>query len=444
MSKILFLFVCSIVIFCDAQSQVDVDKLFHANPPSLSPNRPPNVQRPLQAQAQSIDSTNPIFESDDELKPYRGSRHDEFDWALTKKVLDTNEQENTVVSPFLVKLLLSILAEAAGQDTSTHRELLTILPSIRTEEEIRELYGRTFGSLLKESSDYELNLGAKLFVDRFIQPRQKFAAIIKSFYYSDVESVDFARSQEAANIINSWCANATKNHINDIVTPDDVARSVILLINTIYFNGYWSKPFAENQTVARNFNINSKASLPANFMTKTDDFYYSESTELDAKVLRLPYKGYKFAMYIVLPNKVDGLDELISRVDSSYLHRTQILMEKVEVKVSIPKFKFTNTVKLNEILKALGIRQMFTLQASFPQLVRGNVVQDRLQVSNVLQRTGIEVNEKGSTAYAATIVSLVNKFGASIEFNADRPFLFLIEDETTSTLIFTGKVTKPE
>lgn len=58
-------------------------------------------------------------------------------------------------------------------------------------------------------------------------------------------------------------------------------------------------------------------------------------------------------MYIVLPNKADGLDELISRVDSSYLHRTQILMEKVEVKVSIPKFKFTNTVKLNEILKAV-------------------------------------------------------------------------------------------
>lgn len=87
---------------------------------------------------------------------------------------------------------------------------------------------------------------------------------------------------------------------------------------------------------------------------------------------------------------------------------------------------------------------MFTLQASFPQLVRGNVVQDRLQVSNVLQRTGIEVNEKGSTAYAATVVSLVNKFGASIEFNADHPFLFLIEDETTSTLIFSGKVTKPQ
>lgn len=70
----------SIVIFCNAQPQVDVDKLFHANAPSLAPNKSPNAQRPLQAQAQN----NPASELDDELKPYRGSRHDEFDWALTK------------------------------------------------------------------------------------------------------------------------------------------------------------------------------------------------------------------------------------------------------------------------------------------------------------------------------------------------------------------------
>lgn len=86
---------------------------------------------------------------------------------------------------------------------------------------------------------------------------------------------------------------------------------------------------------------------------------------------------------------------------------------------------------------------MFTFQASFPLLVRGNAVQDRLQVSNVLQKTGIEVNEKGSTAYAATVASLVDRFTGN-EFKADRPFLFLVEDETTGTIIFSGKVTSPE
>ncbi|XP_031618765.1 serine protease inhibitor 27A-like [Contarinia nasturtii] len=428
MAKILFLIVSWIVILGCAKAEIDVQKLFHVNPPNLSPTE------------SSQESNTEVV--DDFFVPYREPRHDEFDYSLTKKVLFAGEQKNTVVSPFLVKLLLSMLAEAAGQDTITHRELLTVLPSIRTENQTRELYARAFGSLLKESTDYQLNLGARLFVDDFIHPNQKFSAIIKAIYHSDVERLNFDRSEEAANIINAWCANATKNHITDIVSSGDVARAVMLLINTIYFNGYWSKPFAENETVQQNFLIDAKTSVPVSFMTKTDDFYYSESPDLEAQVLRLPYKGNKFAMYIVLPYKDDGLNELISKIDS--IHRAQFLMEKVEVKVSLPKFKFTNTVKLNEILKALGISKMFTYQASFGQLVRGTAVQDRLQVSSVLQKTGIEINEKGSTAYAATVVSLVNKFGATIEFNANRLFLFLIEDETTGTLIFSGKIMNPK
>lgn len=443
MKQVIWLIANCIVILSSAQSQVDVDKLFHANPPSLSPNRPVNVQRPLANQNTDRinDDMSETFEG--EFKVFRGSRHDEFDWSLTKKVLDGSNQ-NTVVSPFLVKLLLSILVEAAGQGTSTHRELFSILPSVSSEEEMRELYARTFRSLLADSVDYELNLGAKLFVDKFIEPRQKFAAIIKSFYHSDVEAVDFARSQEAANAINAWCANATKNHIRDIVNSDDIAHSVIMLINTIYFNGYWVEQFAKNQTTVQNFSLNSKATAPAYFMEKTGNFYYGESIELDAKILRLPYKGGKFSMYIVLPVKVDGLDALVSRVDNFNIHRTEFLLTLEEVKVTLPKFKIVNTVKLNEILKSLGIRNMFTHQASFPQLVRGSSVQDRLQVSNVLQKTGIEINEDGSTVYAATVASIVNKIGVEIEFKADRPFLFFIIDETTGTLIFSGKFIRPE
>lgn len=135
-------------------------------------------------------------------------------------------------------------------------------------------------------------------------------------FFADVEAVDFSRSQEAAEIINRWCANATKNHIKNIVAPglfsldlnsnckysvhlfmyyfdlstDDVARSVIMLINTIYFNGYWSKPFAENQTTTENFYVNSTSYVPVPFMTKSDNFNYAESIELNAKLLRLPYK----------------------------------------------------------------------------------------------------------------------------------------------------------
>lgn len=160
---------------------------------------------------------------------------------------------------------------------------------------------------------------------------------------------------------------------------DDVANSVILLINTIYFNGYWIEQFAKNETTVQKFWLNRKTSSNAQFMTKTGNFYYGESVELDAKFLRLPYKvismflssmmpylfsfclskGGKFAMYIVLPVKVDGLDDLVSRVDSSTIRRTQFLLNLEEVKVLLPRFKIVNTVKLNEVLKSVIIHHKF-------------------------------------------------------------------------------------
>ena len=93
----------------------------------------------------------------------------------------------------------------------------------------------------------------------------------------------------------------------------------------------------------------------------------------------------------------------------------------------------------------LGIKDIFTNQASLPLLARGADVENRLKVSKILQKAGIDVNEKGSTAFAATAVVLVNKFGGDTlrEFHANRPFIFLIEDETTGTVLFSGKVTNP-
>ena len=120
-------------------------------------------------------------------------------------------------------------------------------------------------------------------------------------------------------------------------------------------------------------------------------------------------------------------------------------MDEIEVHVVLPKFKFDYNLNLNTVLQDLGIKEMFTTQASFPLLARGAAVQNKLQVSNVIQKAGLIVDEKGSTAYAATEVSLVNKFGDDgvREFIVNQPFIFVIEDETTQQMMFSGKVQDP-
>lgn len=102
--------------------------------------------------------------------------------------------------------------------------------------------------------------------------------------------------KEAANTINAWCANVTNNHIHGIVTPADVQSQTyfILLMNAIHFMGYWSKPFAKSESAIKNFFIDSETSMRVSFMSKTDEYYYLDAPDLDAQILRLPYKVKTF------------------------------------------------------------------------------------------------------------------------------------------------------
>lgn len=246
---------------------------------------------------------------------------------------------------------------------------------------------------------------------------------------------------------------------------DDIDESVMIILNALYFNGYWRRQFAENETIESAFFVTPATQVKTAFMTQTKPFFYFESRQLDAKLLRLPYKGRKFAMTVVLPNSKGGLDELIHQMDANTLHQSQYFMDEVEVRVQLPRFKFGHTILLNDVLQKvflqhkieylytlfktlfvqLGIAEIFTSQASLPLLARGADAYDKLQVSKILQKTGISVNERGSTAFTATEVLLVNKFGGDTtkEFIANRPFVFLIEDESTGTLLFAGKVSNP-
>lgn len=134
------------------------------------------------------------------------------------------------------------------------------------------------------------------------------------------------------------------------------------MLNAIYFNGYWRKPFPENETIESYFFTTPNNRLKTTFMMQTNRFYYLNSRTLNAQILRLPYKGQKFSMTIALPNENTSLEELVQQLSGSTLHYFQYQMDEFDVRVQLPKFKFGYSSNLNEILQGVSVGNVVFLR----------------------------------------------------------------------------------
>ncbi|KAH8410134.1 hypothetical protein KR009_006758 [Drosophila setifemur] len=386
------------------------------------------------------------YDDIDTFVPFRSDSHDPFSWHLLKTVLqnETTAGKNVIISPFSVKLVLALLAEAAGTGTQTQRELANTQTDIRSQNNVREFYRKTLNSIKKENQLHDtLSVRTKLFTDSFIEAQQKFTATLKYFYDSEVEALDFANTEAAADAINAWASNVTEGRLQQLVAPESVRSSVMLLTNLIYFNGLWRRQFTT--TFQGAFFRTAQEQTRVDYMEQTDFFYYTNSEKLKAQILRLPYKS-KNSMFVLLPYAIDGIHELAHTLENDELKSAQWAMEELKVKVTLPMFHFDYKQDLKETLRSLGVREIFEDSASLPGLTRGADVAGKVKVSNILQKAGINVNEKGTEAFAATVVEIENKFGGSTtieEFNVNRPFVFFIEEESTGNILFAGKVHTP-
>ncbi|XP_059058744.1 uncharacterized protein LOC131852124 [Achroia grisella] len=368
--------------------------------------------------------------------------YDIFDWALTKRVASSSSK-NFLISPLGLKLALAILTEAATGPTRT--ELTAVLNFELDKNVTRHRYSSIVGSLKTSSTDYILNLGNRIYLEQSIVPKQRFAAAAEQFYDTHLKRLDFSEPIAASKEINDWVSSVTHGRITNLVDHDDLSNAVILILNTLFFKGTWRYQFSPNATKPGTFYVSPNEPKEVPMMRIKERFYYVETTKFDAKILRMPYLGKKFAMYIVVPNSLTGLANVLNGL--SDLQTEMDFLKERMVNVILPRFNFDYTSTLDEVLKEMGIRLLFEDTANLSGISRGQGLKQRLKVSRVLQRSGIEVNELGSVAYSATEISLVNKFGedddVTEEVLANKPFLFFIQDEGTRQLLFTGRVTDP-
>uniref|UniRef100_A0A182SGD7 Serpin domain-containing protein n=1 Tax=Anopheles maculatus TaxID=74869 RepID=A0A182SGD7_9DIPT len=360
-----------------------------------------------------------------------------------------NHNSNVVLSPFSVKILLTLIYEASDTSfgnavSNTKRELSSVIQNENIEL-TRSYYKQLLESAQQDNKDFDLNIATNFFVDDFIEVINKYQQIANTHYHAMLEKVSYSNPTQAAVTINNWVSQHTNGRLREIVTPDSLEGAVITLVNVIYFKGLWTYPFPEVVNNVKPFYGTNGKPTVAQYMEQNGQFYYDHSADLGAKILRLPYRGDKLAMYFILPNPDSSINQVMDRINSGSLHQALWYMEENEVNVTIPKFKYDFSEQLNEPLQQIGIREIFSQNASLPLLARGRGARDEVRVSRIFQKAGITINEVGSEAYAATEIQLVNKFGSDGTqiFNANRPFIFFIEDETLGSMLFAGKIENP-
>lgn len=168
-----------------------------------------------------------------------------------------------------------------------------------------------------------------------------------------MENANFADAAKLANEINAWVSKVTSGKVSSLVDQESLANAAMVLVNAVYFQGLWKFPF--DKTMTKDFLVQSKKNVSKEFIEQTAEFHYYYSKALGAKILRLPYEGKKFSMFLLLPFAADGLNDLIQKIDAENLTHEVGNMEATDVHVVLPKFKFDSSTKLNSVVKAVKI-----------------------------------------------------------------------------------------
>lgn len=342
------------------------------------------------------------------------------------------DDKNYMVSPFSLKMAMSLAAN--GADGTTKDEILTAfgidnLDSYNTAaKELIERYEGTSSVKLNVANSIWLN---KDVAGKDIKFTDEYKKLVSEYYKGTASEED---AKNIAMKINSWVEKKTNNKIKNLL-PEGDAKFLSVLVNTIYFKGEWAEQFEEYATKEEDFTDRNGKVEKTDFMHKTERYRFYEDENM--KMVRVPYKGGKTAMYLVLPTNEDKMD-IATALDN---------MNSYKVRLSFPKFKTEYSLSFKEILKHIGIEKAFEKwEAEFDEVMFKGVKEgENVYVDDVLQKTFIEVDENGTEAAAATAVIMneATSIGPSMEeikeFKADRPFIYFIRDDVTHEVLFIGE-----
>jgi len=350
------------------------------------------------------------------------------------------EKGNLFLSPYSISTALGMTSAGARKDSLTQMEKTLRFPVEQTR------LHPAFGALLRDTKagkGYQLSVANALWCQVNYPFHDDFLKVNETYYGGKPVGVDFRKTEEARQTINTWVEKQTQDKIKELLKPGVLdADTRLVLTNAIYFKGNWADKFDKKLTQDQPFLTGgNKVTVP--LMRRTGDYKYLDGGSFQA--LELPYANKELSMLVFLPKKVDGLAEFEQTLTAEKLQAWQGQMRQREVRVFLPRFKMTAEFKLNNVLQALGMSDVFDRGRSN---LSGITNAEQLYISAVIHKAFVDVNEEGTEAAAATAVLIAPTSAPVVqappEFRADHPFFFAIRDNRSGSLLFAGRLVEPE
>jgi serpin B len=271
--------------------------------------------------------------------------------------------------------------------------------------------------------------------------RQEFLDLVERYYKGGFRQVDFDRPESGA-VINRWVEEKTMGRIRDMVSPNVGSKTGLVLTNAVYFKDRWSNPFDPFFTVEKPFRTAGGRTVRTPMMGLGGKFRFFEDNKV--QVLEMTYAGDRLAMVIILPRKGVALGAVEKSLTARVLGEWLARLSEEEVSIELPRFKTTRSLDLRDALIRLGMKDVFTEAADFS----GMTEKVKLSLSAAVHKAFVEVNEEGTEAAAATAVETVatarqSDYKDIKTFIADHPFIFLIRDGQSGSIIFAGRLANP-
>ena len=363
-----------------------------------------------------------------------------FGFELFREVYILSEEDNIMISPLSVSYALGMTYNgAAGSTLEAFNDVMHF--GDLTTGEVNESYKDLMVQLLNLDDKVEFSIANSIWYRLGFQVLPDFINTNEDYFDAAVREIDFSDPQ-TVEIINQWIEDKTNDKIKDMLDyiPTD---AVMYLINAIYFNASWKYEFEKGETYQGDFKLEDGTKHQTDYMRVKGNFQYTSNEDFTA--IELPYGDSTFSMVVMLPSHEKEVSDLVAKLDLTHWDSWFESSWFTGVQVDLPKFKYEFKELLNDPLTDLGLGVAFSeFEADFTRINPGG----NLFISRVIHQSFIDVQEEGTEAAAATIVEMnltsAGGGGSPINFKADKPFLYLIKENSTGAIVFIGKVGKPE